>query len=515
MHVFVLNRLWVRALMLPLAFLLAMALPAQAQKDDYAEWLREQQRDYADFRNAQDAAFARFLASSWQDVDVRAPSLSPLKDKPVSVPSASGTENTPDSPTPPVPDGASPAPEPTAPAPDPVVPPEAEPTAPESAPAKAPAAPEALPQRSTASFFGTPVSVAYAAALAPTVDGAPRPEMVQRYWTAIARGPVAPFIERIAADRDRLALDDWGYYRYLTTLSETLYPGGTATQQNAATLWVWAMLVKSGYGARVGYNDREVFLMVPSDDRLYDVPQLRIDGQRYYLLNARDRERLGSLRTYDGQHPDASGTMRFDLSHMPVLTARPETRTVSFFYDGTTHSVSLTYNPAVLRYLDDYPNAELRILFQAGMSPEAHQALLGELRPLVEGRDEVDAINLLLRFVQKAFDYKVDEESFGEERFLFPEETLQMPASDCEDRAVLFAYLVRHLLDRQTVALRYPRHVATGVRLESTPPGDVPGTHVEVEGDTYVMADPTYMDATLGMAMPFVVGETPEIISIQ
>jgi hypothetical protein len=137
------------------------------------------------------------------------------------------------------------------------------------------------------------------------------------------------------------------------------------------------------------------------------------------------------------------------------------------------------------------------------------------LRPLVEGRSEADAVNLLLRFVQTAFAYKVDAENFGEERFLFPEETLQQPFSDCEDRSVLFSYLVRHVLGLKTVALGYPSHVATGVRLEATPPEGLSGTRIEVEGDTYVMADPTYIGATIGMAMPFVVGETPEIISVQ
>lgn len=535
-----------RLMLAPLVVLgivcLALRTPVYAQeKGDYEAWLRKQQQAYADFQNKQDAAFAKFLAESWRDVDVDVPRPSPLEDKPRSIPSAANADPSapPDpltfdnldnpaddlladpSPTPPAEDApdemgderAEEMADDAVPTPDPQ--PDPAPT-PDPAPAEPSAPAAALPQQTTASFFGTSLTVAYAAALTPSVNGRPRPEMVQRYWTRIAQGPIGPFLDQTRSDRDRLALDDWGYYRYLTRLSETLYATETdLAQENAAALWVWAMLVKSGYAARIGYNDREIFLMLPSDDLLYDVPQLRIDGQRYYLLNARDRERLGSLRTYTGQHPEATQAMTFNLSQMPRLASDTETRTLSFFYDGTTHTVPVQYNPTVLRYLEDYPKAELRILFQSGMSTEAHTAMLNALRPLVEGRDEVDAVNLLLRFVQKGFEYKVDEDSFGEERFLFPEETLGMPYSDCEDRSVLFAYLVRHLLDLQTVALRYPRHVATGVRLEETTPDDVPGTHLEVDGHTYVMADPTYIDATLGMAMPFVIGETPEIISVQ
>ena len=48
---------------------------------------------------------------------------------------------------------------------------------------------------------------------------------------------------------------------------------------------------------------------------------------------------------------------------------------------------------------------------------------------------------------------------------MFAEETLAAKASDCEDRAALFAYLARTVLDRTVVGLQWPNHVATAVKV--------------------------------------------------
>jgi hypothetical protein len=123
---------------------------------------------------------------------------------------------------------------------------------------------------------------------------------------------------------------------------------------------------------------------------------------------------------------------------------------------------------------------------------------------------EIEAVNLLLRFVQTAFKYKTDAGQFGFENYLFLEETLYYPYSDCEDRSVLFAWLVRSLLGLQVVGLNYPGHIATAVKFSDATKGDtVTFNHVK-----YVVSDPTYINATAGMTMPEFKHKTPEVIQI-
>lgn len=120
-------------------------------------------------------------------------------------------------------------------------------------------------------------------------------------------------------------------------------------------------------------------------------------------------------------------------------------------------------------------------------------------------------VNLLLCFVQTAFSYQVDDQQFGREKFLFPEETLFYPYSDCEDRSILFAYLVRELLGLEVIGLDYPGHVATAVRFSE----EVPGDFVLCQGRKYTVCDPTYINATLGMGMPQFRGVDPQVILIR
>ena len=128
----------------------------------------------------------------------------------------------------------------------------------------------------------------------------------------------------------------------------------------------------------------------------------------------------------------------------------------------------------------------------------------------MKGMDEQKAINFLLRFVQTSLRYKTDEVQFGKENYLFPEETLYYPYSDCEDRSILFAWLVHSLLGMDVVGLDYPGHVATAVLFE----GHVDGDSVTHNGKRYVIADPTYVNALIGMAMPNFKNEKPEVIKI-
>jgi len=116
----------------------------------------------------------------------------------------------------------------------------------------------------------------------------------------------------------------------------------------------------------------------------------------------------------------------------------------------------------------------------------------------MQGMSEQQAVNFLLRFVQTSLKYETDEQQFGEENYLFPEETLFYPYSDCEDRAILFAWLVESLLGLQVIGLDYPGHVAAAVHFNETVSGD----SVSYQGKRYVVTDPTYTNASAGMTMP-------------
>ena len=125
--------------------------------------------------------------------------------------------------------------------------------------------------------------------------------------------------------------------------------------------------------------------------------------------------------------------------------------------------------------------------------------------------NEVNAVNLLLRFVQTAFDYKTDQDQFNREKYMTPEETLFYSYSDCDDRAILFTILVKDLLGLEVVGLRYSQHLATAVSFNNE---SVEGDYHYSDGKKFIVADPTYINATVGLTMPKYSTEKPEIIRL-
>jgi hypothetical protein len=107
-----------------------------------------------------------------------------------------------------------------------------------------------------------------------------------------------------------------------------------------------------------------------------------------------------------------------------------------------------------------------------------------------------------------AFEYKTDDEQYGYEKWNFCEENLYYPYNDCEDRAFLFSRLVRELLHLEVVLLQYSDHFSTAVHF-TTP---VSGSYFTIDGKKFIVCDPTYIGAMIGMNPEKYKHETAEII---
>ena len=83
-------------------------------------------------------------------------------------------------------------------------------------------------------------------------------------------------------------------------------------------------------------------------------------------------------------------------------------------------AVSVTINPNLLSFYHDYPiSSEWNYYALASLGKELKSTLYPTLKEKIANLSQLDAANLLLNFVQTAFDYKTDAEQFGYERPLF------------------------------------------------------------------------------------------------
>jgi hypothetical protein len=530
------NRLYSRSAIASVALLLTAISGAEAN-DDYAKWLQQQASELQQFKDERDAEFTQFLNAHWREMEVRAGIKRDEKPKPVDIPVAKpepdrDARKTPPTVERPVVVPPAPRPAPVAPVPQPLPPQAAkkpEPVAPQAAPEAPKPEPAAPPIAATppapavpapapvpARFKGAPVSIEFLGDTIPLrVDTAFRgvrltsidKSGISGAWAELSRTDYDGLTAQLTATRDRLALNDWAYAMLVNELAEKLYAGRT----NDQAIFNWFVLVKSGYRARVGYGNDQIYLMLPSRQVIYGTSFFTFDNIRFYVANfSRKPVKVSTLYTYDATYPRADRALDLNIGVFPRARRNDVVRTVKFRYGPTAYSVPVRYDRSAVEFLNRYPQTDFSVYFSARLDDGTGRGLMDALRPIVNGRSEEDAVNLLLRFVQTGFEYRTDAQQFGEENYLFPEETLSYPYSDCEDRAFLFAWLVRNLVGLDVVGLEFPGHVATAVRFR----GDVKGDTLVIQGRKFIVADPTYINARAGMRMPQFNGVVPKIIPV-
>jgi hypothetical protein len=500
--------------LLAVMFLLGMARPALAQ-DDFEKWQAAEQRKYQQFLSEQDQAFTDFLKKAWTPVRTTT-----LKEdtvpKPRTLPAA--TPRTAVQPAselpsaiPVLPGGPRTAILP------PFIPavrgPNASPSTVAAMPAANTPSARALPATLVsleAPFFGASIPVLFDTAALPRLTRPLSGKVMAEAFESLARSEHSVLLETALEQKKELGLSDWAYSRLLSRISRDLYPAN----DGRAEVLTWFLLLKSGYLAKLGYVNDRVWVLFSSSVQVYNTPSFRSagDGPRFYAmsLDGEPANDATQLYTYAGDYAGATRAIEFRMTEPPRFPERLVWRTVKVSDRGVVREIKVPLNANLLSYLERYPRLDQDAYFGGGLSPSAWRALDVALRPLVTGRSELEAVNLLLHFVQNAFAYQTDDEQFRRDKPFFADETLYYPASDCEDRAVLFATLVRRLLNLEVIGLDYPGHVATAVRFRTA----VPGAAVTHNGARFVISDPTYINADVGMVMPQYANVAPKPIPV-
>ncbi|MBU0675819.1 MAG: hypothetical protein KJ950_14350 [Proteobacteria bacterium] len=506
------------------------------QQKELEDFDQEIDQEYQTFIDENDRDFAVFLKEAWEEFDSEEPVKVIKQPKPDIVPQLVtppvGTDKQPTPEpirivvnTPPVetkpatirPVSQEPAPPtPAPPKPVSIPQPEASVLTPSQVPIPAapviPAAPGPDPTASGSplsfDYFGTEMHLRFDPRLSRGITPPINNDSISRYWEAIAGTAFKPYIEQTLRYRDTLRLNDWGYLLLLDKSAAEILDDPSP---NNRALFTWFMMTKAGYDCKVGFRDDTITTLMPAQSQLYGLFYFTIKNKKYYSVNLGPQgDKIGKIYTYRASYPGAETNLDFALPSYPSLKNDPAIRKLSFDYQGKEYSIKANYNKNSIPYFQYYPQNEVGVYADAQVPDLVKGSLLAELKPLIQDRPEAEAVNLLLRFTQTAFNYQTDDDQFHREKFLFPEETLFYPYSDCEDRSILFSYLVRNLLGLDVVLLNYPNHIATAVRLKENHDGD----QIIVNGKPYTICDPTYINAELGHAMPQFREVTPKVITL-
>lgn len=494
-----------RYLILTLTLLSALPLPAQSRREALLEYQARRRQAYTEFRDNYRKACADFMRKRWEAFRAEAPVPLPERrepDRPVT--------RQPDAPALPTNDRIpydrvvdlpeSPAVADTPAAPDKPAAGHDAPTgseAPKGGDATAPAVDVSKPCRFT--FYGTECSVSLDAKhrfrLASLQENS-----VANAWEQVAGGRYDAVAGECAGLKKAMRLNDWGYYDLVRTLGDAF----CGEKSNESVVLQSFLMAEAGYKVRLARGDGRLYLLLALDDQVYGRPYFRIDGQVFYVLDDVPRASSYGICNFSipGERP-----LSLAMPVPPLFAQKPAAPAVR---NGAGIETSVTVNRNLMDFYTNYPPCYWSIYAATALTPAVSGQLYPALRAALAGKSGYDAANLLLHYLHRAFPYKTDEAQFGAERTFFAEEIYHYPYSDCEDRSILFARLVKDLLQLKVVLLYYPSHIAAAVCFDD----DVKGDYIQLGAQRYVICDPTYIGSDAGEAMPGIKNTPAEVVRI-
>ena len=322
-------------------------------------------------------------------------------------------------------------------------------------------------------------------------------QYIKSSYNKVNAGKYSSIIKTLTAYKTKHQLNDWLYYQLIRKTAQQISP--KKDNYERYTFYKWFLLGKSGYDARLTIADKRIIFYVFNDEDTSDIPFVMFKNKKYMCLNHHDYAYadLNKVPPHDMiSIPEAKEAFSYKVTRMPDF--KPEDyyeKQIQFSYKHKTYHFNIKLNQDVETIFANYPVVDFESYFNIPLSKETYGSLIPLLKKNVSGMKQKKGIDYLMRFTRYAFLYENDEENFGKEKRLSPEETLFSKYSDCDDRAALFFYLVKEIYNVPMIALLYPTHITMAVQFD-TPVG---GDPIVYKGKTYSICEPTPQKEDLGI----------------
>ncbi len=354
-------------------------------------------------------------------------------------------------------------------------------------------------------FYGTKCSVRFTEDFKLSLDDV-NDATLEKAWMRLSESRHNNFIYDCLKLRDDLQLSDWAYLKMLDVASEACVGKG-----NVATFLMGYVFFQSGYRMRFARKDDSLFLLYGSDHSIYGTSYFLVDGVKMYPYNCNlDGVYISSLN----YEKECGLSLVVDKLHLFECNPTESRTLTSKRYPDI--SVNVSTNKNLIDFYNTYPASTVgdnvmtkwSIYANTPVDDRTRNELYPQLKKMIAGQSKLQAVERLLNWVQTAFVYEYDDKVWGCDRPFFGEETLYYDYCDCEDRAILFSHLVRDLVGLNVILVYYPGHLATAVHFTD----NVKGDYIELEGQRYVVCDPTYENAPVGWTMRNMNNATAKVI---
>ncbi|MCR5820306.1 MAG: hypothetical protein K6F94_05085 [Bacteroidaceae bacterium] len=514
-----------------LALLPFCGLSAQDEDDDFQAFRRQQLQEMDDFRSDMFAEFSKFrrealtgfanyLEHKWEPYQVEPKRLRPREDKPVTPPMMPKKDKI--LPTKPikVPGKVEPVtipkvePKPNIP-PTPSTPP-AKPSTPTlpnipNTPTKPTITPAPTPApyvRQKFNVYGTSMQVIATSDMRISLSGVNEHQVASALRT-LADDKYTPLVTDLAGASKSYNLNGWAVYQLVTQVAERLQGKDDA---NGCALMTAFLLNQLGYDTKLAYMGNRLLPLVSMGMDMVGYTYIKMGGKEYYIM-AKNLPANTSIFTYRKNMEGA--TRDIDISN-------PASMKLSTQWSPSTSHAALSFpmasmqgsvNTNLIEYYKSIPvlaGYPWPFIARQPMSERLQEELLPPLKRAIAGKNEYDAVAILMNFMHYGFKYKTDDDQFGYEKPFYFEENFYYPFNDCEDRAILFSYLVRNLVGLDAALIYAPGHLWAAVCFKQ----NVNGDYVEAEGKRFVMCDPTFIGSSPGMCASKYKGLTYKVFPI-
>lgn len=352
-------------------------------------------------------------------------------------------------------------------------------------------------------FYGQKIAIRYDKLLALSTTASVSEDSIAGFWDAFSRSNSYHLVDQLMDYRDLLGLGDWGYFLLVKATSACIFPDSRLS----ADQMTWALLIRSGFDVRLAFNQSTTAILFPCDNAIYAIQSVRIGQQRFYL----DRPMKSRLLVAcPNPFPDNRGILDLRFSRSLNFRGKLTIQKYGMSWGKQKYQFALRFNPDEIRFLKEYPRTDPAVYFRAPVSNTLKEDLFRQLYPVLSQFKQEEATAFLLKFVQQEFEYFSPNKKVGELPPLFAEELIASKSGDDRGKATLFSWLTRTLLRLPVVGIQFPGYFSAAVCFDEPLDGD---GYLWKHGK-YVLADPTFQKAPIGILMPELSGLTPQLIEL-
>lgn len=314
-------------------------------------------------------------------------------------------------------------------------------------------------------------------------------QTIKQFYKKLDAGNYQNLVKLLLDYKETHHLNDWLYYQLIRKTAEELSP--KKANYHRYTLYKWFLMVKSGYDAQLAIGNNQLIFYIRNDEDIADIPFFMVNGKKYMCLNYHDYGKL--FKNATAYQPvnlnieEGRNNFSYKITKLPDFKADTYIqKELLFNYNHKAYHFNIKLNKELEGIFKNYPVVDFESYFNIPLSRETYQSLIPLLKENVRKMNTKKGVDYLMNFTRYAFLYENDDENFGKEKRLSPEETLISKYSDCDDRAALFFYLVKEIYNLPMIALLYPTHITMAIQFDK-PIGDV----VVYNGRSYSVCEPT------------------------